>query len=228
MSPLAATLLAPVRRHSMAASALVVLGAVWAWQLAALQDAHDFAWLALTAFSVLSGFAALGWLRPARVGITAPQAMMLLGTAGMLAGLSIDVHRAGLAAIAAMCAARAPDFIAVAKLHFEWLPAMHVGMVAGGFGALVLLRRLRPGCRRQFCARVLQNLACSAWMIAGMIAGVVLYYQVAAWVGGVGVAAMLGGMIGGMVWGMVASVTLYRAYANWLDGPAGGRGGAGA
>jgi hypothetical protein len=63
-----------------------------------------------------------------------------------------------------------------------------------------------------------------------MVAGVVLYYQLAAWLGGVGVAAMLGGMIGGLVWGMVASVTIYRAYANWLDGPArapdGGGGGA--
>jgi len=220
MSHLTAMLLAPVRRHSTAASALVVLAAVWSWQLGVLQDADELGWLALTAFSVLSGFVALGWLRPARVGITAPQAMMLLGTAGMLAGLSIDVQRAGLAAIASMCAARAPDFIAVARLHFEWLPAMHVGMVAGGFGALILLRRLRPGCRRQFCARVMQNMACSAWMIAGMVAGVVLYYQLAAWLGGAGVAAMLGGMIGGMVWGMVASVTLYRAYANWLDGAA--------
>lgn len=216
-----AVVLEPVRRHSMTASALAVLAAVWAWQLGVLQDARELAWLALTAFSVLSGFVALGWLRPARVGITAPQAMMLLGTAGMLAGLAIDVQRAGLAAVAAMCATRAPDFVAVARLHLEWLPAMHAGMVAGGFGALVLLRRLRPGCRRQFCARVMQNMACSAWMIAGMAAGVVLYYQLAAWLGGAGVAAMLGGMIGGMVWGMVASVTLYRAYANWLDGPAG-------
>jgi len=224
MSDFAATLLAPVRRHSTATTALVVLVAVWGWQLAVLQNARELSWMALTAFSVLSGFVALGWLRPARVGITAPQAMMLLGTAGMLAGLSIDVQRAGLAAIASMCATRAPDFIAVAKLHFEWLPAMHIGMVAGGFGALVLLRRMRPGCRRQFCARFLQNMACSAWMIAGMVAGVVLYYQLAAWFGTAGVAAMLGGMIGGMVWGMVASVSIYRLYANWLDGPAGAPG----
>jgi hypothetical protein len=47
-------------------------------------------------------------------------------------------------------------------------------------------------------------------MIVGMFAGVVLYYRLAAWFGGAGVPAMLGGMIGGMVWGMVLSVSIYR------------------
>jgi hypothetical protein len=89
---------------------------------------------------------------------------------------------------------------------------MHVGMAVGGLGALVWLRRVRPGCRRQFCARFVQNITCSAWMIVGMAAGVVVYYRLAAWLGSAGVPAMLGGMIGGMVWGMVVSVTIYRAY----------------
>ncbi|MDH4190325.1 MAG: hypothetical protein OEW21_08985, partial [Betaproteobacteria bacterium] len=148
--------------------------------------------------------------RPARVGITAPQAMMLLGTLGMLGGLALDVRHAGLEAIAAMCAQQSPDFLTVARIHLEWLPAMHLGMVAGGLGALAWLRRIRPGCRRQFCARFAQNIACSAWMIVGMFAGVVVYYQIAAWLGSGGVPAMLGGMIGGMVWGMVVSILLYR------------------
>ena len=210
MSELASALALTVRRHTMAACALVVLGAAWWWQLASLHEARELVWLAVTAFSVLTGFVALGWLRPARVGITAPQAMMLLGTLGMLTGLAFDVQRAGLAAIASMCAASAPDFLAVAQLHLEWLPAMHVGMVAGGLGALAWLRRVRPGCRRQFCARFLQNITCSGWMIAGMVAGVMLYYRLAAWFGSGGVPAMLGGMIGGMVWGMVVSVAIYR------------------
>jgi hypothetical protein len=191
-----------------------VLGAAWWGQFAALREPGELVWLAATAFSVLTGFVALGWLRPARVGITAPQAMMLLGTLGMFGGLSIDVQRAGLAAIASMCAASPPDFVAVAKLHLEWLPAMHVGMVAGGMGALVWLRRARPGCRRQFCARVVQNVACSGWMIAGMAAGVMLYYRLAAWLGSSGVPAMLGGMLGGMVWGMVVSVAIYRTWTS--------------
>ena len=220
MSALARGLAGAVRQHTMAASALVVLGAAWWWQLAALHEARELVWLAVTAFSVLSGFVALGWLRVARVGITAPQAMMLLGTVGMLAGLSLDVQRAGLAAIASMCASRGPDFIAVARLHFEWLPAMHVGMVAGGLGALAWLRSVRPGCRRQFCARFVQNIACSGWMIVGMIAGVVLYYRLAAWFGTAGVPAMLGGMIGGMVWGMVVSVSIYRAFIRLREGAA--------
>ncbi len=212
MTELALTLIDKVRRHTTAACALVVLGAAWWWQLWALREASELGWLALTAFSVLSGFVALGWLRPARVGITAPQAMMLLGTLGMLGGLALDVQRAGLEAIASMCATRAPDFLAVARLHLEWLPAMHIGMVLGGLGALAWLRHVRPGCRRQFCARFVQNIACSGWMIVGMIAGVVLYYQLAAWFGSAGVPAMLGGMIGGMVWGMVVSVSIYRVY----------------
>jgi hypothetical protein len=201
----------------MAASAAVVLGLAWWWQIAALQQPRELIWLGVTAFSVLTGFAALGWLRPARVGITAPQAMMLLGTVGMLGGLAFDVQRAGLAAIASMCASSGPDFFAVARLHLEWLPAMHAGMVAGGLGALVWLRRVRPGCKRQFCARFAQNIACSAWMMIGMVAGVILYYRLAAWFGSAGVPAMLGGMIGGMVWGMVVSVTLYRVALGLAD-----------
>src|SRR5512139_2609690 len=117
MTALGMKLAGTVRRHTMPASALVVLGAAWWWQLAALQNAHELVWLAVTAFSVLTGFVALGWLRPARVGITAPQAMMLLGTLGMLGGLALDVQRAGLAAIASMCTAGAPDFLTVARLH---------------------------------------------------------------------------------------------------------------
>ena len=212
MSAFPAAVVGTVRRHTMAASALVVLGAAWWWQIAALTETRQLIWLAVTAFSVLTGFVALGWLRPARVGITAPQAMMLLGTLGMLGGLAIDVHRAGLEAIASMCAASAPDFLAVAQLHLQWLPAMHVGMVAGGLGALGWLRHVRPGCRRQFCARFVQNIACSGWMMIGMVAGVMLYYRLAAWFGSAGVPAMLGGMIGGMVWGMVVSVSIYRVY----------------
>jgi hypothetical protein len=213
MTELAVSLAGRLRRHSVAASALVVLAAAWWWQLAALKQPSDLVWLGVTAFSVLTGFAALGWLRPARVGITAPQAMMLLGTLGMLAGLAFDAHRLGLVEVATLCQASAPDFFALARLHLEWLPAMHVGMVAGGMGALVWLRKTRPGCRRQFCARFVQNIACSGWMMVGMIAGVMVYYRIAAWIGTIGgVPQMLGGMIGGMVWGMVVSVSIYRAW----------------
>jgi len=214
MTGLAGALPAAIRARAHLLTALAVLGAAWCWQIATLQAPREWGWLGLTAFSVITGFAALGWLRPARVGFTAPQAMMLLGTAGMLAGLGLDVQRAGLQAIVSVCAAHAPDFLAVARVHLAWLPCMHIGMFAGGIGALVWLRRARPHCRRQFCARLAQNIACSTWMLLGMAAGVVVYYRFAAWLGGMGVPAMLGGMIGGMVWGMVVSVALYRLYAS--------------
>jgi hypothetical protein len=207
------TVAGAVRRHTTLASAALVLAAAWWLQLAALRDAHELAWLAVTAFSVITGFAALGWLRPARVGITAPQAMMLLGTLGMLAGLSIDTQRAGLAALSSVCAVAPPDFLSIARLHLAWLPWMHAGMILGGLGALVWLRTVRPKCRRQFCARFVQNVACSAWMLAGMVAGVAVYYRLVPFVGSGGVATMLGGMIGGMVWGMVVSVMIYRVYS---------------
>jgi hypothetical protein len=93
---------------------------------------------------------------------------------------------------------------------------MAAGMIAGGLAALALLRRARHDCRRQFCARIAQNIACSAWMLAGMSAGVAFYYRLAPLLGGSGAPAMLGGMIGGMIWGMVVSVALYRLYcAAW-------------
>ena len=93
MAQLALGLTGALRRHTMVASAAAVLGLAWWWQLAALQQPRELVWLGVTAISVLTGFVALGWLRPARVGITAPQAMMLLGTLGMLAGLALDVQQ---------------------------------------------------------------------------------------------------------------------------------------
>jgi len=52
-----------------------------------------------------------------------------------------------------------------------------------------------------------------------MVAGVMVYYRIAAWVGAMGgVPEMLGGMIGGMVWGMVVSVSIYRVWIG-LRGP---------
>jgi len=201
-----------LRRRISWVCAVLMLASVWWWQLRVMQEGRELMWLAVTALSVLSGFAALGWLRPARVGITAPQAMLLLGTLGMLCGLTWDTRGVGLEALASLCAVRAPDWVELARLHLEWLPAMHAGMIAGGLAALVLLRRARHDCRRQFCARIAQNIACSGWMLAGMSAGVLLYYRLAPLLGGSGASAMLGGMIGGMIWGMVVSVALYRLY----------------
>jgi hypothetical protein len=140
MTALATGIAGTVRRHTMAACAVVVLAAAWWWQLAAMQEARELVWLAVTAFSVLTGFVALGWLRPARVGITAPQAMMLLGTLGMLVGLAFDVQRAGLMR-SRHVAACAPDFLAIAAAP-GMASAMH-GIVAAS-SALVLAAQVRP------------------------------------------------------------------------------------
>jgi hypothetical protein len=183
------------------------------WQLTgAGLGARQLAWLMLTVLSILSGAAALGWLRPARVGFTAPQLMLLLGACGMVGGLWLDARHGSFAALAALCLSESANLGDTLALHWRQLPLMHAGMVIGGLATVPLLRRLRQGCRRQFCARLAQNLACSGWMIVGMAVGTVAFMHVTGERGDRGAAAMLGGMFGGMVWGMVASVALYRLW----------------
>jgi len=173
----------------------------------------DLGWVAFTAIAVLLGMAALGWMRPRRVGITSPQAMLLLGAAGMAAGLALDAQSTPLVAIASICSGSPRSLWSMLLLHAQLLPWMHAGMWAGGFMAVPLLRKLRPNCRRQYCARVVQNLACSAWMTVGMSVGVLAAAAIVA-ASGVrpGPAPMFSGMVTGMVWGMVASVALYRLF----------------
>lgn len=159
--------------------------------------------------AVLLGAAALGWLRPARVGVTAPQAMLLLGAIGMLLGLLVD-SPAQLVLLAAVCGPANDDLWSMMQLHCTFLPWMHVGMWAGGFAAIPLLRAMRPTCKRQYCVRLAQNFACSAWMTVGMSCGVLLSEYLVSQSGARSPASMFGGMFAGMVWGMVASVALYR------------------
>jgi hypothetical protein len=201
-----------------AAGLLALIGC--AWRLAAAGGGHDIVWVELTAAATVGGFAALGWLRSARVGVTAPQIMLLLGAAGMVAGLAYDAHAGGFAALASVCLAGPGDLLATLRLHWQQLPAMHLGMIAGGLTTVPLLRAFRRGCRRQFCARLVQNLACSAWMVLGMSAGTLVFLHLAALAGGRSPAAMLGGMFGGMVWGMVVSVSVYRLWFRIADGRA--------
>jgi hypothetical protein len=198
------------------AGLLLLVG--WSWQLAAVGGERAAAWAGLTAVSIVCGFAALGWMRPARIGMTAPQVMLLLGALGMVGGLWLDARAGGFALLATLCLADSGDFFGTLYMHWQQLPAMHLGMTAGGLATVPLMRSLRRHCRRQFCARLAQNLACSAWMIVGMAAGTMAFMQLAAWSGGRGTAAMLGGMFSGMVWGMVASVAMYRFWF-WLKEP---------
>jgi hypothetical protein len=144
-----------------------------------------------------------------RVVFTAPQAMLLLAAIGMLLGVAVDSRATPLDAIAGICGQAERSLWPMMKLHWALLPWMHVGMWVGGFAAILLLRAIRPACRRQYCARVAQNIACSAWMTVGMSVGVLATGYL---VTQVGAASMLGGMLIGMAGGMVASVALYRLY----------------
>ena len=202
---------------ALAVSGLLLLLA-WSWQLAPIGDQYATAWAGVTVVSIICGFAALGWMRPARIGMTAPQVMLLLGAIGMVGGLWLDARDGSFSVLASLCLADNGDLFRTLGIHWQQLPAMHLGMTAGGLATVPLMRSLRRHCRRQFCARLVQNLACSAWMIVGMSAGTIAFMQLAAWSGGRGPAAMLGGMFSGMVWGMVASVAMYRFWF-WLKQP---------
>lgn len=178
------------------------------------------AWAALAAALILAGLLALQKLRPARGGLNSPQWMLLLGFAGMLAGLALDaLVSGGVRTLAALCAGPL-DLAAMVSLHLTQLPLAHLGMVAGGLLVLPLMPRLRRGCRRQLCAQLGQNLVCSAWMVVGMAAGSLVFLQLAGWAQAVREpATVLAGMLAGMVWGMVASVSLVQALIRLSHGP---------
>jgi hypothetical protein len=177
------------------------------------------AWAALGVALILAGLLALAKLRPARGGLTSPQWMLLLGAAGMLAGMAVDAYAGGLETLASLCTG--PTGVgAMLLLHVTQLPLAHLGMVGGGLLVLPLMPRLRRGCRRQLCAQLGQNLVCSAWMVVGMAAGSVVFLELAGWAQAVREpVAVLAGMIAGMVWGMVASVTLVQALIRLSYGP---------
>ena len=193
-------------------TALILLLMAWGVQACVFRQPADVMWMMSTGVAVLFGAAALGWLRPQRVGFTAPQAMLVLGAIGMLLGLALDARATRLDTIAELCGQAQKSLWSMLQLHWTLLPWMHAGMWVGGFAAIPLLRAVRPTCRRQYCARVVQNIACSAWMTVGMAAGVLLSEYLVAQFDVRSAASMLGSMFAGMVWGMVASVALYRLY----------------
>ena len=172
----------------------------------------DLLAIAATSVAIVAGALTLGWSRRRQSTLTAPQAMLVLGTVGMVLGLRVDAQALPLGVLTGLCDVANRNLWTKVQLHAHMLPWMHVGMWAGGLTAMPLLRAIRPDCRRQYCARLVQNLACSAWMTAGMSAGVWLSDMIAAPLGVRTPASMLGGMFSGMVWGMVMSVALYRLY----------------
>ena len=191
-------------------AALLVLG--WVFQSTGRSQPVDVLPMIASGGAVLLGAVALGWMRASRVGLTAPQAMLLFGAIGMALGLAVDVRAMPPETLAGICTQADRHLWRMVQLHGALLPWMHAGMWAGGLAAIPFLRAIRPACRGQFCGRIVQNVACSAWMTVGMSAGALLWDSLASPAGARDLAAMLGAMFGGMVWGMVASVVLYQLY----------------
>jgi hypothetical protein len=175
----------------------------------------DSRWLSilLSLLAVAVGCAALSWVRPQRAGLSPPHVMLSLGFGGMLLGFFYDWLGAGVAQLESLCSQSATltlwqSFV----LHLQYLPGMHLGMLAGGMLAIPGLRMLRAHCGRYLCSLLLQNLMCSGWMLLGMTLGAVWLVRLQLAVSSPSITAMLGGMFVGMTWGMVLSVALYRGY----------------
>lgn len=168
--------------------------------------------------AVAVGCVALAWVRPQRAGLSPPHVMLSLGFGGMLLGLLMDVANAGPARLEALC--RQTSTLGVAdglRLHLEFLPWMHAGMLVGGMLAIPSLRLLRTHCGQYLCSLFLQNLMCSAWMLLGMTLGAVWLSRWQLMGGASTLPGMLGGMFAGMTWGMVISVALYRSFFRWRN-----------
>lgn len=172
----------------------------------------------LTLALVAVGCAALAWIRPQRAGLSPPHVMLSLGFGGMLLGLLYDVLQAGPARLDSLCSQFAGlGLMDSLVLHIEFLPGMHMGMLAGGMLAIPSLRVLRPHCGRYLCSLFAQNLMCSGWMLLGMTAGALWLVRWQAGSGTSTLPGMLGGMFVGMTWGMVLSVALYRGFFAWRN-----------
>ena len=188
---------------------------LWSTNQASTLPGADAHWLSIlvSLVAVALGCLALSRVRPQRAGLSPPHVMLSLGFGGMLLGFAYDWSGAGPAQLGSLCAQSAGLGIWQSlQLHLQYLPGMHLGMLAGGMLAIPGLRMLRAHCGRYLCSLLLQNLMCSGWMLLGMTAGAVWLVRLQLTVSSPSITAMLGGMFVGMTWGMVLSVALYRAY----------------
>ena len=195
---------------------LVCLVGITLWSLSrssSVEGTSELSVILLTLVAVAAGCAALAWVRPQRAGLSPPHVMLSLGFGGMLLGLLYDLLHAGPARLANLCAQTTGlGMWESFALHIEFLPGMHLGMLAGGLLAIPSLRLLRPHCGRYLCSLFAQNLLCSGWMLIGMTLGAVWLSRWQLSAGVSTLSGMLGGMFVGMTWGMVISVALYRGF----------------
>lgn len=191
---------------------------LWATVQPSTLPGADVRWLSIlvSLLAVALGCLALSRVRPQRAGLSPPHVMLSLGFGGMLLGFAYDWSEAGVAQLGSLCSlAGGLSLWQSFVLHLQYLPGMHLGMLAGGMLAIPGLRLLRSHCGSYLCSLLLQNLMCSGWMLLGMTAGAVWLVRLQLALGSPSLTAMLGGMFVGMTWGMVLSVALYRSYFVW-------------
>jgi hypothetical protein len=219
ISPAAATAFERVRRVDLAGVAIVVAAPAVALA-AVLRERPELPWLALTPCLIGSGLFALRRLRS-----TSPGAahMLLFGMLGMLAGLMLDLRGARLELVTSLCGgSAAAGFPQVLFLHWNSLPAMHIGMLSGGLVALPFARFrwfARRRMRSPWAVDIARHAVCAVCMFAGMSVGALACQRLAALLAvsaapSRGAVVMLAGMFAGMVWGMVLHAALHRTCAS--------------
>lgn len=195
-------------------AAIVVAGPALA-QLAVAAHTADAGWIALAAVATLAGWRFLAHAEAATSGAAASRALAA-GTLGMLAGFAWDAHGMGLPLAVSLCGATR-DVGAVLWSHVHGLPAMHVGMLAGGIATMRLRgddgvsRAARPD-----VAAWLHGAGCCVAMLTGMSVGALAAGHLASLLALVvhaaagSPAAMTGGMFAGMTWGMAGWACVRR------------------
>ncbi len=130
--------------------------------------------------------------------------VLLGGSLGMALGLWFDARAGDIVTLAALCLGSPRDLVGVLALHWDLLPRMHLGMIAGVVVPLAALReRGQP-----VWTMMVRSLSCLGWMVLGMAAGTLSFSSVAGSTSGP--AAMLAAMLAGMLLGMAAGTAIER------------------
>lgn len=134
--------------------------------------------------------------------------MLHLCAIGMLAGFIIDTRDGRFALLAALCTNGDRSLLYWMQLHWNQLPAMHVGMVIGSLLAMPIapIARLEL---RDLLMEALKIISCIGLMLAGMNLGMLALQVVSGRTQSSYV--MLAGMGLGMVWSLALSVAVFGA-----------------
>jgi|GEM_PF-3290149 len=125
-------------------------------------------------------------------------AMTLACSLGMLAGLSIDALEGRLATFSALCITGDRDLLYWMQMHYQQLPAMHLGMLVAMLVAIPSQRTSRG--LAGMPALLLKNIGCLGTMWLGMTVGALALHPAEG--DAASVAMMLGGMAAGMLFGL--------------------------